>query len=37
MKRTSFPKDEVIRVSKLLEHVHSDACRPMKTISHGGA
>ncbi len=35
--RTSFPKDEVTRVSKLLELVHSDVCRLMKTTSRGGA
>jgi hypothetical protein len=35
--RTSFPKDEVTRASKLLELVHSDVCRPMKTTSHDGA
>ncbi len=37
MKGTYFPKDEVIKASKLLKLVHSDACGPMKTISHGGA
>jgi transposase InsO family protein len=36
-KRTSFPKDEATRPSKLLELVHSDVCGPMKTTSHGGA
>ncbi len=35
--RTSFPKDEVTRASKLLELVHSDVCRLMKTTSRGGA
>jgi transposase InsO family protein len=35
--RNFFPKDEVIRASKLLELVHSDVCGPMKTPSHGGA
>jgi hypothetical protein len=35
--RTSFPKDETTRASKLLELVHSDVCGPMKTTSHGGA
>ncbi len=35
--RTSFPKDEVTRASKLLELVHSDVCALMKTTSHGGA
>jgi hypothetical protein len=35
--RTSFPKDEETRASKLLELVHSDVCGPMKTTSHGGA
>ncbi len=35
--RTSFPKDQATRVSKLLELVHSDVCEPMKTTSRGGA
>ncbi len=35
--RNVFPKDEMIRASKLLELVHSDVCGPMKTPSHGGA
>jgi len=35
--RTSFPKDEMTRVSKLLELVHSNVCGPMKTTSRGGA
>jgi hypothetical protein len=35
--RTSFPKDEAIRASKLLELMHSDVCRSMKTTSRGGA
>jgi hypothetical protein len=35
--RTSFPKDEASRASKLLELVHSDVCGPMKTASRGGA
>jgi hypothetical protein len=35
--RTSFPKGEASRASKLLELVHSDVCGPMKTTSHGGA
>jgi hypothetical protein len=35
--RTSFPKDETTRASKLLELVHSDVCGLMKTTSHGGA
>jgi hypothetical protein len=35
--RTSFPKDEVTKASKLLELVHSDVCGPMKTTSCGGA
>jgi hypothetical protein len=35
--RTSFPKDETTRASKLLELVHSDVCGPMKTTSRGGA
>jgi hypothetical protein len=34
--RTFFLKDEAIRASKLLELVHSDVCRLMKTTSHGG-
>jgi hypothetical protein len=34
--RTSFPKDERTRASKLLELVHSNVCGPMKTTSHGG-
>jgi hypothetical protein len=33
--RVSFPKNEAIRASKLLEFVHSDVCGPMKTTSHG--
>jgi hypothetical protein len=35
--KTSFPKDEATRASKLLELVHSDVCGPMKTTSRGGA
>jgi hypothetical protein len=35
--RTFFLKDEAIRVSKLLELVHSDVCGLMKTTSRGGA
>jgi hypothetical protein len=35
--RTSFPKDGTTRASQLLEIVHTDVCRPMKTTSHGGA
>jgi transposase InsO family protein len=35
--RTSFPKDGAMRVSQLLEIVHTDVCGPMKTTSHGGA
>ncbi len=35
--RTYFPKDEVIRASKLLELVHSDVCGLMKTTFHGEA
>jgi transposase InsO family protein len=35
--RTSFPKDEASRASKLLELMHSDVCEPMKTTSCGGA
>jgi len=31
-----FPKDEATRASKLLELVHSNVCRPMKTTSRGG-
>jgi len=34
--RTSFPKDGATRVSQLLEIVHIDVCRPMRTTSHGG-
>jgi hypothetical protein len=34
---TSFPKDEATRASKLLELVHNDVCRPMKTTFCGGA
>jgi len=35
--RTSIPKDETTRASKLLELVHSDLCGLMKTTSRGGA
>jgi hypothetical protein len=35
--RTSFLKDETIRVSKLLELLYRDVCGPMKATSHGGA
>jgi hypothetical protein len=35
--RTTFPKDEATRASKLLELVHSDVCGSMKTTSRGGA
>jgi hypothetical protein len=35
--RTSFPKNETTRASKLLELVHNDVCEPMKTTSRGGA
>jgi hypothetical protein len=35
--RTSFPKDEASRASKLLELVHSNVCGSMKTTSSGGA
>ncbi len=35
--RTSYPKDEATRVSNLLELVHNDVCKPMKTTSRGGA
>jgi len=34
--KTSFPKDEVIKASKLLELVHSNVCKSMKTTSRGG-
>jgi hypothetical protein len=34
--RTSFPKDGAMRVSQLLEIVHTDVCGPMKITSHGG-
>jgi hypothetical protein len=34
--RTSFPKDETTKASKLLELVHSDVCKLMKTTSCGG-
>jgi hypothetical protein len=34
--RTSFPKDGAMRASQLLEIVHTDVCRPMKTTLHGG-
>jgi len=34
--KTYFPKDETTRVSKLLELVHSDVCKLMKTTSRGG-
>ncbi len=35
--RTSFPKDEVMKASQLLEIVHTDVCGPRKTTLHGGA
>jgi hypothetical protein len=35
--RTSFPKGEATRASKLLELVYSDVCGSMKTTSRGGA
>ncbi len=35
--RTSFPKDEPTRASKLLELVHRDVCGSMQTTSRGGA
>jgi transposase InsO family protein len=35
--RTFFPKVEATKASKLLEHVHSNVCGPMKTTSRGGA
>jgi len=34
--RTSFPKDEVMKASQLLEIVHTNVCGPMRTTSHGG-
>ncbi len=34
--RTYFPKDEMIKASKILELVHSDVCGLMKTTSCGG-
>jgi hypothetical protein len=34
--RTSFPKDEAMTTSKLLEIVHANVCRPMKTTFHDG-
>ncbi len=34
--RTSFPKDEAMTISKLLEIVHGNVCKPMKTTFHGG-
>jgi hypothetical protein len=34
--RTSFPKDEVTMISKVLEIVHANLCEPMKTTFHGG-
>jgi hypothetical protein len=35
--RTSYPKDEATRVSKLLELMHSNVCGSMKTTYYGGA
>jgi hypothetical protein len=35
--RTSFPKDGLTRVLKLLEIFHIDVCEPMSTTLHGGA
>jgi hypothetical protein len=35
--RTSIPKDGAMRASQLLEIVHTDVCRPMRTTLHGGA
>jgi hypothetical protein len=35
--RTSFPKDGATRASQLLEIVHTDVCRPMRTTLHSGA
>ncbi len=34
---TSFPKDELMRASQLLEIVHTNVCGPMRITSHGGA
>jgi len=34
---TSFPKNEMTKVSKLLELMHSNVCKLMKTTSRGGA
>jgi hypothetical protein len=34
---TYFPQDEATKALKLLEVVHSDMCRLMKTTSRGGA
>jgi len=34
--KTSFPKDGATRVSQLLEIIHTDVYRPMRTTSHGG-
>jgi transposase InsO family protein len=33
----SFPKDKSMRASQLLEIVHTDMCKLMRTASHGGA
>jgi hypothetical protein len=33
---TSFPKDGVTRASQLLEIVHTNVCKLMRTTSHGG-
>ncbi len=35
--RTSFPKDGATKASQLLEIVHTNVCRPMRTTLHGGA
>ena len=34
--RNSFPKEEAIRATELLEIIHSDVCGPMKNKSLGG-
>jgi hypothetical protein len=34
--KTSFPKDETTKASKLLELIHSNVCGLMKTTSRGG-
>ncbi|CAD7001003.1 unnamed protein product [Ceratitis capitata] len=35
--RAAFPKTDEVRVSNLLEIVHSDVCGPMRHASNGGA